>query len=124
MPISADAQKQQRLQLQQESGSAAVSVSSESKTATALTDQEQRNTLKFGFSAKGTASKVCPTGIMVLNCILPSTTMESVMLTTRLHRLIQIKVLAPMFLITKSNRPVELGTLQFTGWFDPVYSAV
>lgn len=53
----ADAQKQQRLQLQQESGSAAVSVSSESKTATALTDQEQRNTLKFGFSAKGTASK-------------------------------------------------------------------
>ncbi|KAL1350780.1 uncharacterized protein LOC107492242 [Arachis duranensis] len=52
----ADAQKQQRLQLQQESGSA--SASSESKTATALTDQEQRNTLKFGFSSKGTASKV------------------------------------------------------------------
>jgi len=88
MPISADAQKQQRLQLQQESGSAPVSVSSESKTATALTDQEQRNTLKFGFSAKGTASKVCPTGIMVLNCIFPSTTMESVMLTTRLHHLV------------------------------------
>ncbi|RYR02022.1 hypothetical protein HN51_039466 [Arachis hypogaea] len=52
----ADAQKQQRLQLQQESGSA--SASSGSKTATALTDQEQRNTLKFGFSSKGTASKV------------------------------------------------------------------
>jgi hypothetical protein len=65
MPISADAQKQQRLQLQQESGSTPVSVSSESRTATALTDQEQRNTLKFGFSAKGTAFKVCPTGIMV-----------------------------------------------------------
>ncbi|RYR02019.1 hypothetical protein Ahy_B06g080876 isoform E [Arachis hypogaea] len=54
--IRADAQKQQRLQLQQESGSA--SASSGSKTATALTDQEQRNTLKFGFSSKGTASKV------------------------------------------------------------------
>lgn len=58
MPISADAQKQQRLQLQQESGSTPVSVSSESRTATALTDQEQRNTLKFGFSSKGFASKV------------------------------------------------------------------
>ncbi|MED6168546.1 hypothetical protein PIB30_012542 [Stylosanthes scabra] len=56
----ADAQKQQRLQLQQESGSgsASASVLSESRTATALTDQEQRNTLKFGFSSKGTASKV------------------------------------------------------------------
>ncbi|KAI5424640.1 hypothetical protein KIW84_030722 [Lathyrus oleraceus] len=53
----ADAQKQQRLQLQQESGSTPVSVSSESRTATALTDQEQRNTLKFGFSSKGFASK-------------------------------------------------------------------
>ncbi|KAL5060851.1 hypothetical protein RYX36_032455 [Vicia faba] len=53
----ADAQKQQRLQIQQESGSTPVSVSSESRTATALTDQEQRNTLKFGFSSKGFASK-------------------------------------------------------------------
>ncbi|KAE9593733.1 hypothetical protein Lal_00036400 [Lupinus albus] len=52
----ADAQKQQQLQLQQESGSAPVS--SESKTATALTDQEQRNTLKFGFSSKGSVSKI------------------------------------------------------------------
>lgn len=68
MPISADAQKQQRLQLQQESGSAPVSASSESRTATALTDQEQRNTLKFGFSSKGTASKVCPTSIWSLEC--------------------------------------------------------
>ncbi|KAK7284462.1 hypothetical protein RJT34_19208 [Clitoria ternatea] len=52
----ADAQKQQRLQLQQESGLAAVS--SVTRTATALTDQEQRNTLKFGFSTKGSmASK-------------------------------------------------------------------
>jgi len=58
MSISADAQKQQRLQLQQESGSGTAS--SESRTATALTDQEQRNTLKFGFSSKGSASKVCP----------------------------------------------------------------
>ncbi|KAL2345576.1 hypothetical protein Fmac_006861 [Flemingia macrophylla] len=52
----ADAQKQQRLQLQQESGSATVS--SDSRTATALTDQVQRNTLKFGFSSKGSASKI------------------------------------------------------------------
>ncbi|XP_014494772.1 G patch domain-containing protein 8 [Vigna radiata var. radiata] len=52
----ADAQKQQRLQLQQESGSGTVS--SESRTATALTDQEQRNTLKFGFSSKGSGSKI------------------------------------------------------------------
>ncbi|OIV95322.1 hypothetical protein TanjilG_07478 [Lupinus angustifolius] len=52
----ADAQKQQQLQLQQESGSAPVS--SESKTATALTDQEQRNTLKFGFSSKSSVSKI------------------------------------------------------------------
>ncbi|XP_061366229.1 uncharacterized protein LOC133309463 [Gastrolobium bilobum] len=51
----ADAQKQQQLQLKQESGSAPVS--SESRTATALTDQEQRNTLKFGFSSKSSASK-------------------------------------------------------------------
>lgn len=64
MSISADAQKQQRLQLQQESGSQPVP--SETRTATALTDQEQRNTLKFGFSSKGNASKVCPPGIKVL----------------------------------------------------------
>ena len=59
--IRADAQKQQRLQLQQESGSAPVA--SESGTATALRDQEQRNTLKFGFSSKSTASKVCSSSI-------------------------------------------------------------
>lgn len=57
MSISADAQKQQRLQLLQESGSEPVS--SETRTATPLTDQEQRNALKFGFSSKGSASKVC-----------------------------------------------------------------
>nr|AFK47303.1 unknown [Lotus japonicus] len=51
----ADAQKQQRLQLLQESGSEPVS--SETRTATPLTDQEQRNALKFGFSSKGSASK-------------------------------------------------------------------
>jgi len=64
--------------------STSISFLYKSKTATALADQGQQNALKFGFSAKGTASKVCPTGIMVLNCILPSTTMESEMLTTRL----------------------------------------
>ncbi|XP_054793203.1 uncharacterized protein LOC129321181 isoform X3 [Prosopis cineraria] len=52
----ADAQKQQQLQQQhEESGSAPVS--SESRTATALADQDQRKTLKFGFSSKGSASK-------------------------------------------------------------------
>lgn len=60
MSISADSQKQQQLQQQQEEyGSAPVS--SESRTATALADQDQRKTLKFGFSSKGSASKVCPT---------------------------------------------------------------
>ncbi|XP_028779484.1 G patch domain-containing protein 8 [Neltuma alba] len=52
----ADARKQQQLQQQQEeSGSAPAS--SESRTATALADQDQRRTLKFGFSSKGGASK-------------------------------------------------------------------
>ncbi|KAF7805021.1 G patch domain-containing protein 8 [Senna tora] len=52
----ADAQKQQQIQQQQEETGTALA-SSESRSATALADQEQRKTLKFGFSSKGGASK-------------------------------------------------------------------
>lgn len=54
MPTRADARKQQQ---QEESGSAPVQ--SEVQNASVLADQDQRKTLKFGFSSKGGTSKVC-----------------------------------------------------------------
>lgn len=48
--------KQKEQQNQEESGT--IQASPVVKTATALADQDQRKTLKFGFSAKGGQSKV------------------------------------------------------------------
>ncbi|XP_021898953.1 G patch domain-containing protein 8 isoform X2 [Carica papaya] len=54
--LTADARKQQQLQQKQEEiGSAPVP--SGPRAATALADQDQRKSLKFGFSSKGSASK-------------------------------------------------------------------
>ncbi|PON69572.1 G patch domain-containing protein [Parasponia andersonii] len=53
----ADAHKQQQLQQQQEE-SGPPQVSSELKIASVLADQDQRKTLKFGFSSKGGTSKM------------------------------------------------------------------
>lgn len=52
----ADARKQQ--QQLEESGSGTAQSNTPARSATVLADQEQRKTLKFGFSSKGTASKV------------------------------------------------------------------
>ncbi|GMY22165.1 G patch domain-containing protein 8 isoform X1 [Fagus crenata] len=52
----ADARKQQQLQQQQEDSGPAP-VPTEVRVTTTLADQEQRKTLKFGFSSKGGTSK-------------------------------------------------------------------
>lgn len=57
MANRADARKQQ--QQLEESGSGTAQSNTSARSATVLADQEQRKTLKFGFSSKGTASKVC-----------------------------------------------------------------
>lgn len=56
MQYRADARKQQQQQQVEESGSCQVSNSL--RSATALADQDQRKALKFGFSSKGSTSKV------------------------------------------------------------------
>lgn len=58
----ADTRKQQ--QQLEESGTDTVSTTA--KSATALADQDQRKALKFGFSVKGSTSKVFGVPIIVL----------------------------------------------------------
>lgn len=59
MENRADARKQQQQQQLEESGIGTAQSNSPARSATVLADQEQRKTLKFGFSSKGSASKVC-----------------------------------------------------------------
>lgn len=54
----ADARKQQQQQQQQEEQSVNTVGSTAVRSATALVDQDQRKTLKFGFSSKGGTSKI------------------------------------------------------------------
>ncbi|KAK6915737.1 G-patch domain [Dillenia turbinata] len=60
---SADARKQQ--QQQEQEHSSVPPASSGQRSATALADQDQRKTLKFGFSSKGGSSKI-DEGVLIL----------------------------------------------------------
>lgn len=55
----ADARKQQQQLQQQQEESRAAAAASELKSASVVAEQDQRKTLKFGFSSKGGTSKVC-----------------------------------------------------------------
>lgn len=55
----ADAHKQQQLLQQQQEDSGSAPVPTDGRGTTSLAVQDQRKTLKFGFSSKGGTSKVC-----------------------------------------------------------------
>ncbi|XP_010551024.1 PREDICTED: G patch domain-containing protein 8 [Tarenaya hassleriana] len=57
MAKMADARKQQQMQQQQLEDSGNAPASAPPKPVTAVTDHDQRKTLKFGFSSKGSVSK-------------------------------------------------------------------
>ncbi|XP_022968776.1 G patch domain-containing protein 8 isoform X2 [Cucurbita maxima] len=54
----ADARKKEQQMLEQQERSAKAPASTEIRNATSLADQDQRKTLKFGFSSKGGTSKI------------------------------------------------------------------
>ena len=64
--VRADAHRQQEHQQKQEEISIISALSAE-KNATPLANQDQRKTMKFGFSAKGGTSKVLGSFMLVVN---------------------------------------------------------